>query len=128
MYHDMKLWVEIRRRVLVEGVSKRQRLRETGMHWTTLEKILAHGKPPGYRARQPRVSHERGWMPRSRPRAAAPMPIQMPPTAREAAVWPLLASKLLGSVGTAFSSSSISRSWSSLGLPMQAWMSAGPGR
>ena len=40
------------------GVSKRQVLRETGMHWTTLEKILAHSEPPGYRrfraASQPR--------------------------------------------------------------------------
>jgi len=54
VYHDMIQWLEIRRRVLVEGVSKRQVLRETGMHWTTLEKILAHGDPPGYRARQAR--------------------------------------------------------------------------
>ena len=33
---------EIRRRVLVEGVTKRQILRETGMHWTTLQKILTN--------------------------------------------------------------------------------------
>jgi transposase len=45
----MEQWAEIRRRVLQEGVSKRQILRETGMHWTTLEKILAHSQPPGYR-------------------------------------------------------------------------------
>jgi transposase len=45
----MEQWSEIRRRVLVEGVPKRQILRETGMHWTTLEKILAHSAPPGYR-------------------------------------------------------------------------------
>lgn len=49
----MQDWAEIRRRVLVEAVSKRQILRETGMHWQTLEKILAHPKPPGYRRRQP---------------------------------------------------------------------------
>ena len=54
MYQDMILWLEIRRKVLVEGVSKRQVLRETGMHWTTLEKILSHSEPPGYRAKQPR--------------------------------------------------------------------------
>ena len=42
-------WLTIRRRVLVEGVSKRQILRETGMHWQTLEKILSHSRPPGYR-------------------------------------------------------------------------------
>jgi len=51
---DMQLWADIRRRVLVEGVSKRQILRETGMHWRTLEKVLAHPEPPGYRARSPR--------------------------------------------------------------------------
>ena len=39
VYRDMEQWMEIRRRVLVQGVSKRQILRETGMHWTTLEKI-----------------------------------------------------------------------------------------
>jgi transposase len=50
----MELWTDIRRRVLVEGESKRQILRETGMHWTTLEKILAHSRPPGYRRRQAR--------------------------------------------------------------------------
>lgn len=45
----MEQWAEIRRRVLQEGVSKRQILRETGMHWSTLEKILSHSAPPGYR-------------------------------------------------------------------------------
>ena len=32
----MEQWNEIRRRVLVEGVSRRQVQRETGMHWKTL--------------------------------------------------------------------------------------------
>ena len=50
----MDTWVTIRRRVLVEGVSKRRILRETGLHWTTLEKILAYDEPPGYRRREPR--------------------------------------------------------------------------
>jgi transposase len=54
VYTDMEKWATIRRRVLVEGVSKRQILRETGLHWTTLEKILAHSEPPGYRAKGPR--------------------------------------------------------------------------
>ena len=52
MYTDMEQWATIRRRVLVEGVSKRQVLRETGMHWTTLEKILNHSRPLGYRMRR----------------------------------------------------------------------------
>ena len=55
MYSDMKEWSEIRRRVLVEGVSKREILRSTGMHWTTLEKILSHPKPPGYCREHPRI-------------------------------------------------------------------------
>ena len=54
MLKDMLQWAEIRRRVLVDGVSKRQILRETGMHWTTLEKILDHPEPPGYRRAAPR--------------------------------------------------------------------------
>lgn len=45
----MEEWSEIRRRVLVEGVSRRQVLRETGMHWRTLAEILGHSQPPGYR-------------------------------------------------------------------------------
>ena len=49
MYRTMADWADIRRRVLVEGVSKRQILRETGMHWTTLQKMLTHPEPPGYR-------------------------------------------------------------------------------
>jgi transposase len=49
----MKQWQEIRHRVLKQGVSKRQILRETGMHWQTLEKILAHSSPPGYRRATP---------------------------------------------------------------------------
>ena len=54
VYADMEQWTEIRRRVLVEGVSRRQILRETGMHWRTLRKILHHSQPPGYRMEQPR--------------------------------------------------------------------------
>ena len=50
----MEQWLAIRRRVLREGVSKRQILRETGMHWRTLEKILGHASPPGYqRSKRP---------------------------------------------------------------------------
>ena len=49
----MEQWAEIRRRVLVEKVSQRQILRETGMHWKTLQKILQHSEPPGYRREVP---------------------------------------------------------------------------
>jgi len=54
VFTDMQQWADIRRRVLVEGVSKRQILRETGMHWRTLEKVLANPQPPGYRTKVPR--------------------------------------------------------------------------
>ena len=37
---DMEQWSEIRRKVLVEGVSKRQICREYGVGWRTLEKML----------------------------------------------------------------------------------------
>lgn len=45
----MEEWTEIRLRVLNGKASKREILREKGMHWKTLEKILSHSKPPGYR-------------------------------------------------------------------------------
>ncbi|MBI9019064.1 MAG: SUMF1/EgtB/PvdO family nonheme iron enzyme [Phycisphaerae bacterium] len=56
MYTNMEQWAEIRRRVLVEGVSKRQIIRETGMHWQTLDKILSNSSPPGYRQLKKRKS------------------------------------------------------------------------
>lgn len=56
----MQQWTDIRRRVLVEGVSKRQILRETGMHWTTLEKILSHSSPPGYQLKDLRQKPKLG--------------------------------------------------------------------
>ena len=50
---DMEQWLAIRRRVLRDGISKRQILRETGMHWETLKKILGRPNPPGYQRSQP---------------------------------------------------------------------------
>lgn len=50
----MKMWTDIRRKVLVEGVSKRQVKAEYRIHTTTLEKILANPQPPGYRMSKPR--------------------------------------------------------------------------
>jgi transposase len=49
----MKLWSEIRRRVLTGELTKRAACREYDLHWETLEKILAHVEPPGYRRKQP---------------------------------------------------------------------------
>lgn len=49
MYTDMEMWRDIRRRVLVDGESKRSVMRHYGIHYQTLEKILRHSEPPGYR-------------------------------------------------------------------------------
>src|ERR1039457_3431220 len=60
MYRNMEDWTEIRRKVLVEGVSKRQILRETKLHWLTLKKILENSEPPGYRQQAPRPRKKLG--------------------------------------------------------------------
>src|SRR4051812_16432373 len=50
----MENWAEIRRRVLVDGLSKRAACRAYDIHWDTLTKILGHPEPPGYRRTSPR--------------------------------------------------------------------------
>ena len=50
----MELWSEVRRRVLTGELSKRQARKEYGLHWDTLQKILQHEEPPGYRKKKPR--------------------------------------------------------------------------
>ncbi len=47
MYRDMEQWTRKCIRVN-KGESKRQILRETSMHWRTLEKILSHSAPPEF--------------------------------------------------------------------------------
>ena len=44
----MEQWTDVRRAVLVDGVSKRAACRQFGLHWDTLRRILAHPVPPGY--------------------------------------------------------------------------------
>jgi transposase len=56
----MEQWSTIRRQVLVEGRSKRSVLSEHGIHWKTLEKILGHSEPPGYRLRTERTRPRTG--------------------------------------------------------------------
>lgn len=56
----MEQWSTIRRRVLVDGVSKRQVQRETGLHWKTLKKVLEHSVPPGYQQSRPRPKKKIG--------------------------------------------------------------------
>jgi transposase len=50
----MEQWTEIRRRVLIGELTKRAACREYELHWKTLQKILEHTEPPGYRQAQAR--------------------------------------------------------------------------
>jgi transposase len=50
----MELWSEVRRRVLTGELSRRQACQQYKLHWDTLQKILRHEEPPGYRQKQPR--------------------------------------------------------------------------
>jgi hypothetical protein len=49
---------EIRRRILVDGPSPRSVRREFGIPGDTLQKILAHPEPPGYRRATPRAQSQ----------------------------------------------------------------------
>ena len=63
---DLELWERVRRKVLVEGQAKRRVMREEGLAWGTLRKILAHSAPPGYRQKKERPKRKLGehwdWM------------------------------------------------------------------
>ncbi len=59
----MEKWVEIRRRVLNREISKRAACSEYGIHWETLDKILTHTEPPGYRRTKPRPSKLEPFLP-----------------------------------------------------------------
>lgn len=50
----MELWSEVRRSVLTGELSKRQACQKFKLHWDTLQKILQHVEPPGYRKRKER--------------------------------------------------------------------------
>jgi transposase len=50
----MEMWTEIRRKVLVEGASKRSIRRDYRIGSEALKKILANPEPPGYRQSTPR--------------------------------------------------------------------------
>lgn len=52
----MEKWAESRRRVLTAEISKRAACEQYAIHWQTLQKILTHAEPPGYRRTQPRSS------------------------------------------------------------------------
>jgi transposase len=54
MYCDERQWREIRRRILEQGARKKRVSAETGISRQTINKMLAHEKPPGYRRRRSR--------------------------------------------------------------------------
>ncbi len=56
----MQEWTEIRRKVLVDGASKRSIRRDHGIGWETLQKILTNEEPPGYRQAAPRTKTKLG--------------------------------------------------------------------
>jgi len=51
---DMEFWRDVRRQVLTGELSQRAALKQYGLGWHTLKKILAHDEPPGYRMSRPR--------------------------------------------------------------------------
>ena len=63
----MELWTEIRRRVLTKELSQRAACKEYELGWWTLQKILAHAEPPGYRRTKPRPKPQDGAVPADRP-------------------------------------------------------------
>ena len=63
MFTDMEKWAEIRRRVLNDEISKRAACAEYEIHWETLQKILTHSEPPGYRRTKPRQSKLEPFLP-----------------------------------------------------------------
>src|ERR1700676_5131195 len=54
MYCDARQWRDIRRRILEQGVPKKRVSAETGISRKTINKMLAHEQPPGYRRRRSR--------------------------------------------------------------------------
>jgi transposase len=49
----MEWWTKLRVRSAQSGLSKRELCREEGISFKTLEKVLAHAEPPGYRREAP---------------------------------------------------------------------------
>jgi len=62
----MEEWTEVSRRVLTGELSKRAACREYGLNWRTLEKMLSHVEPPGYRRKakreQPVLGPHLAWI------------------------------------------------------------------
>jgi transposase len=63
VFSNMEKWIEIRRRVLGGEISKRAACQEYEIHWDTLQKILSHTEPPGYRLTKRRSSKLEPFLP-----------------------------------------------------------------
>ena len=50
----MEFWRDVRRQVLTGELSQRAAMKQYGLGWHTLKKILTHDEPPGYRLNRPR--------------------------------------------------------------------------
>jgi transposase len=53
VYTEMEWWTKVRLEVTREGKKKREVLRDEGIGWETLKKILTHPEPPGCRLKKP---------------------------------------------------------------------------
>ena len=67
MYHDVAQWTMVRRKVLEEGVSRRQLARQTGLSRNTIRKMLLHELPQPYKVRTPKHPALRQLQQRSMP-------------------------------------------------------------
>jgi transposase len=60
VYTDMEQWTRIRLALRDGETSKRELMRQEGIHWETLQKIQDHSEPPGYRMDSPRPKRKLG--------------------------------------------------------------------
>lgn len=54
MITDMENWTDIRRDILVNGMSRRSACKKYQLNFRTIQKILSHPEPPGYCRKNPR--------------------------------------------------------------------------
>ncbi len=56
----MKLWADVRRAVLAGEMSRRDACKKYNLNYRTIQKILSHEEPPGYRRESPREKPKLG--------------------------------------------------------------------
>ena len=54
MITDMNLWTNVRRAVLNDRMSRREAAKKFNLNFRTIQKIVGHEEPPGYRRTEPR--------------------------------------------------------------------------